>query len=121
MDLRGADISGQTVLVNNRFGLKEGDLRSADLRGTDLRGASFVGLYLAGADFRLADLRGVDFQRVHPPGNDAASDLYPGQMAPLKGASGSEIEIADFHGALADSSTRWPSGFDWRAEGVNMT
>jgi hypothetical protein len=42
-------------------------------------------------------------------------------MAPLKGASGSEIEIADFHGALADSSTRWPSGFDWRAEGVNMT
>ena len=67
LDLRGAEVSGQTVLVTNRFGLREGDLRGADLRGTDLRDATFFGVYLYEADFRGADLRGADFQRVNPP------------------------------------------------------
>lgn len=119
LDLRGAEVSGQLVLVNNRFGLKEGDLRSADLRGTDLRGASFFGLYLRGTDFRGADLRGVDFQRVNPPGNDASNDAYLGQLPPLN-PSDSGIKDADFRGALVDGSTKWPVGFDWQAEGVTV-
>jgi hypothetical protein len=120
LDLRGAEVSGQIVLVNNRFGIREGDLQRADLRGTDLRRASFFGLYLAGADFRGADLRGADFQQVDPGGGDPSNDSYPGQITP-RNPSNSGIKEANFRGALADSTTRWPSGFDWQAEGVNMT
>jgi uncharacterized protein YjbI with pentapeptide repeats len=106
LDLRGAEVSGQTVLVNNRFGLREGDLRGADLRGTDLRDARFFGVYLYEADFRRADLRGADFQQVNPPGNDASDDSYPGQLPPLDPLDAG-IESADFRGTLVDSSTKW--------------
>ena len=115
LDLRGAEVSGQLVLVNNRFGLREGDLRGADLRGTDLRDARFFGVYLYEADFRDADLRGADFERVNPPGNDASDDSYPGQLPPLDPLDAG-IESADFRGALVDSSTKW--WLDQPPEGV---
>lgn len=118
LDLSGAYLSGEIVLVNSRFGIREGDLRGADLHGTDLRAARFFGVYLRGADFRGADLRGADFERVNPPGNDASDDSYPGQIA-TPDPQDAELEEADFRGALADSSTKW--GLDWRAEGVTMT
>jgi phage shock protein PspC (stress-responsive transcriptional regulator) len=118
LDLGGAYISGEIVLVDSRFGLREGDLRGADLHGTDLGAASFFGVYLRGADFRHADLRGADFERVNPPGNDASDDSYPGQIA-TPDPQDAELEEADFRGALADSSTKWE--LDWRAEGVTMT
>jgi hypothetical protein len=117
LDLRGAEVSGQTVLVTNRFGLREGDLRGADLRGTDLRDATFFGVYLYEADFRGADLRGADFQRVNPPGNDASDDLYPGQLPPLD-LLDAGVYSADFRGALVDSSTKW--WLDRPPEGVRM-
>jgi phage shock protein PspC (stress-responsive transcriptional regulator) len=106
LDLRGAEVSGQLVLVNNRFGLREGDLRGADLRDTDLRDARFFGVYLYEADFRDADLRGADFERVNPPGNDASDDSYPGQVPPLD-LLDAGIYSADFRDALVDSSTKW--------------
>jgi phage shock protein PspC (stress-responsive transcriptional regulator) len=118
LDLSGAYLNGEIVLVDSRFGIREGDLRGADLHGTDLRAASFFGVYLRGADFRGADLRGADFERVNPPGNDASNDSYPGQIA-TPDPQDAELEEADFRGALADSSTKW--GLDWRAEGVTMT
>jgi len=118
LDLSGAYISGEIVLVNIAFGIREGDLRGADLHGTDLRAARFFGVYLRGADFRGADLRGTDFERVNPPGNDASNDSYPGQIA-TPDPQDAELEEADFRGALADRSTKW--GLDWRAEGVIMT
>jgi hypothetical protein len=134
LDLRGADIGGQRVLVNNRSGFREGDLRRADLRGSDLRGATFREVYLSGANFGGADLSGArfrgvnlseanfgdanligaDFFLVWARRNDASNDFYPGQ-APTPDPSDSGIEEANFHGALADNSTRWPYGFDWRA------
>lgn len=30
------------------------------------------------------------------------------------------LDNVDFNGALADSSTKWPEGFDWEAEGIKM-
>jgi phage shock protein PspC (stress-responsive transcriptional regulator) len=117
LDLRGAEVGGQLVLVDNRFGLREGDLRGADLRGTDLRDATFFGVYLSEADFRDADLRGTDFERVNPPGNDASDDTYPGQL-PLLDPLDSGIGSADFRGALVNSSTKW--WLDRPPDGVRM-
>jgi phage shock protein PspC (stress-responsive transcriptional regulator) len=116
LDLRGAEVSGQLVLVDQQFGLREGDLRGADLRGTDLRDARFFGVYLYEADFRGADLRGADFERVNPPGNDASDDLYPGQLPPLD-LLDAGVHSADFRGALVDGSTKW---LDRPPDGVRM-
>lgn len=78
------------------------DLRGVDLSGADLRGAHLydadlgsVALdkgRLSGANLGGADLRGAEF-----------------------------LEKARLAGALADSSTRWPDGFDWRAAGVQLS
>jgi hypothetical protein len=119
LDLSGADVSGQVVLVNNRFGIREGDLRGADFRGANLRGATFSWVYLRKTDFRGADLRGADFQDVNVPAGDASIDVYPGQI-PTPNPSDSGIEVADFRGALADNSTQWPGGFDLGAAGLNL-
>jgi hypothetical protein len=58
-----------------------------------LRGASFHGADVAEADFRRADLRAADMRSRN-------------------------LDRADLVGALVDSRTSWPDGFDVRAAGV---
>jgi hypothetical protein len=109
LDLRGARLSGAFVPVGSSYDFRSGDLRRADLRGTDLRGARFDSVdfgsaYLDGADLRGADLDDADFY-VNPTSS---------------GSTSGGLKSATLRGALADTSTSWPSGFDWRAEGVKM-
>ena len=137
LDLRGAFITqGDTVVdPTGRSEYKAANLSDADLSGTDLRGASFFGVDLEGARFRGADLRGATFVAVRfaeggtIPASGSGSTRFEG--ADLRGADLEAVDFsspdlgfdpdlsdADLRGALADGSTRWPQGFDWRAAGV---
>jgi uncharacterized protein YjbI with pentapeptide repeats len=139
LDLRGAIITqGDTVVdPTGRSEYKAANLSDADLSGTDLRGASFFGVDLEGVRFRGADLRGATFVAVRfaeggtIPAGGSGSTRFEG--ADLRGANLEAVDAsspdlgfdphlsdADLRGALADGSTRWPHGFDWRAEGVEM-
>jgi Pentapeptide repeats (8 copies) len=96
-----------------------GNLRSVNLSGTDLRGATFSEVYLQGADLSGTDLRGADFSLANPAPVivelDPQAEQAPG---PVEGVV--TLDNVDFTGALADSSTKWPTGFDWQAAGVKM-
>jgi len=139
LDLRGATITqGDTVVdPTGRSEYKAANLSDADLSGTDLRGASVFGVDLEGARFRGADLRGATFVAVRfaeggtIPASGSGSTRFEG--ADLRGADLEAVDAsspdlgfdpdlsdADLRGALADGSTRWPQGFDWRAAGVEM-
>jgi uncharacterized protein YjbI with pentapeptide repeats len=59
------------------------------------------------ADLRGADLRGADLSGADPPNSDQDFGI-------------STVAEAKLGGAMADRSTQWPSGFDWRAAGVKL-
>ena len=63
------------------------------LRGKDLRGFDLAGAFLVNTDLSDTDLRGVDL-------------------------SGADLENACVRGALYDSATRWPDGFDPQRHGA---
>lgn len=65
----------------------------ARFRDTALRGADFDDADVTGADFRRADLRAARMRARH-------------------------LDQADLTGAVADSGTVWPNGFDAAAAGV---
>jgi hypothetical protein len=111
LDLRGAIIQAGYIIVDPaaRPELWYANLNGADLRGTDLRGAVFLGVELVGAHFDGADLRGANLELAAFP----AVGMHAEHLD-------AELKDADLRGALADGSTRWPEGFDWRAEGVEM-
>ncbi|MGH3831033.1 MAG: pentapeptide repeat-containing protein [Pseudonocardiaceae bacterium] len=75
----------------------EADLSGCDFQGANLCHASFVNSVLVGASLIGADIRGVDF-------------------------TGAVFEDEDrhavFEGAIADSETTWPTGFDAHVAGV---
>jgi hypothetical protein len=85
--------------------LSEGDLREADLRKAVLTSAKLIGARLQAADFRGANLAGADLRGAHLEGADLV---------------GAELSSAQLKGATADSTTRWPASFDYRAAGVQM-
>jgi uncharacterized protein YjbI with pentapeptide repeats len=128
LDLRGASITqGDTVVdPTGRSEYKTANLTSADLSGTDLRGALFFGVDLEGARFRRADLRDARFVGVNVDGTRFEGANLRGADLEFADASNPDMGFdpnlrdADLRGALADGSTRWPQGFDWRAEGVEM-
>jgi hypothetical protein len=116
LDLRGASITQGDTVVDP----------SADLSGTDLRGALFFGVDLEGARFRRADLRDAQFVGVNVDGTRFEGANLRGADLEFADASNPDMGFdpnlrdADLRGALADGSTRWPQGFDWRTEGVEM-
>jgi hypothetical protein len=139
LDLSGASITqGDTVVdPTGRSEYKVANLAGADLSGTDLRGASFFGVDLEFGRFSHTDLRSARFVAVRfaeggtIPASGSGDTRFEG--ADLRGADleavdasspylpfDSDLRDADLRGALADGSTRWPQGFDWRAEGVEM-
>ena len=128
LDLRGASITqGDTVVdPTGRSEYKTANLTSADLSGTDLRGALFFGVDLEGARFRRADLRDAQFVGVNVDGTRFEGANLRGADLEFADASNPDMGFdpnlrdADLRGALADGSTRWPQGFDWRTEGVEM-
>jgi uncharacterized protein YjbI with pentapeptide repeats len=120
-DLTEADLTNVDLTAANlrsvdltRADLIEADLTEADLRQAfDLFRADFLG-----ADLRGADLRGLDFTRADLTDADLTG-------ADLRGADLSSADLtdpaADITGAMYDSRTGWPAGFDPAAAGARQS
>jgi hypothetical protein len=128
LDLSGARITRGDTIVDptGRLEYKVANLTYAALGGTDLRGALFLGVDLRVAGFQDADLRGARFAGVNLDGTSFEGADLRGAHLELVDASSQDLGFdpdlrdANLRGALADGSTRWPQGFDWRAAGVEM-
>jgi uncharacterized protein YjbI with pentapeptide repeats len=92
-NLLGANLSGADLRGAN---LSKADLSSVDLSGANLSGANLILANLSSTDLHGADLRGADLR---------FTDLDDSSRAYLDGA-------------IANSSTRFPKGFDTRRQGV---
>ena len=118
VDLRWTDLSGRD--------LRGADLRSAHLTRADLRrallcGANLESAYLADADLRQADLRksrlaAATLQNADLREADLRGADFIGRGAPLV-LWDKDLGGARFTGAIYDSATRWPVGFDYVARG----
>jgi len=97
--LQGYDLRGVRLRGANLFGAAMND---CNLDGADLASSRMVDVSLRGARLRGADLRGADFC-----GSGLDAVLTPGRL-----------EGADFFGALYNTATRWPRGFDLAAHGL---
>jgi hypothetical protein len=75
----------------------------ASLRDASIREATLNHAYLQGADLLGTDFTGSTFCEAHIEGVDFST---------------STLDETDFCGAIADSQTKWPAGFDPRAHGV---
>jgi uncharacterized protein YjbI with pentapeptide repeats len=105
----------------DRLQLFDTDLRGAFLVGANLQFALLGGAHLQGASLRDADLRGAylvyaQFSDVSLHGTDLRqADL---RCAQLEGAR--HLKHADLRGAIVDTKTRWPAGFDAGAAGIQV-
>jgi hypothetical protein len=105
----------------DRLQLFDTDLRGAFLAGANLQFALLGGAHLQGASPRDADLRGAylvyaQFSDVSLHGTDLRqTDL---RCAQLEGAR--HLQHADLRGAIVDTKTRWPAGFDAGAAGIQV-
>lgn len=133
-----------------KLDLAQTNLRGVKVRGIDLRGANLIGAQLQGADLRDAKLDNVDlrnaalqqtnFLNARLSGSSLAdahlqgavlTGAYLGDMT-LKGAqmqrsllfrtdlSDATLTDVDLRDARSSSTTQWPSGFDWRSNGVRQ-
>ena len=95
VDLRRVDLRDLNFARADMYGvnLQKAWMDRVNLQGTTLRWADMQWTYPRWANLRGADLRSADFY-------------------------GAKLDGADLRGARANSSTRWPEEFDWRAAGV---
>ncbi|MFI5912492.1 pentapeptide repeat-containing protein [Dactylosporangium sp. NPDC051541] len=114
-DLRLVDLQGAALRHADLTGsnLTQARVTAADLRAADLRQVLAGGLVAEGAD-----LRGADLSQAYLAGARLGRARLG--RADLRGAQliGADLSAADLKGALADDTTAWPAGFDWRARGV---
>jgi hypothetical protein len=105
MHLEGADLCWARLEAATLFGaqLEGANLAPTDLRRAILTGAQLQGANLAGAQLQGANLAGAQLQ---------GADLGGTQL------QGANLAGAQLQGAIADAETIWPSGFNWRAAGV---
>jgi hypothetical protein len=105
----------------DRLQLFDTDLRGAFLVGANLQSALLGGAHLQGASLRDADLRGAflvyaQLSDVSLHGTDLrGADLRCAQLEEAR-----HLEHAHLRGAVADTKTRWPAGFDAAAAGVQL-
>jgi uncharacterized protein YjbI with pentapeptide repeats len=126
-NLTGANLSG-TDLAEAYFmraNVTDADLAAADLGGANLTQANLTGAdltdaNLTGAHLFLADLTGANLDGA----NLTAAYLVQANLteAILEGANltGANLEHADLTNAVYDSGTKWPAGFDPKAEGARL-
>jgi hypothetical protein len=98
VDLRGADLDGLHI---PRLSLANSNLDGASLIGAKLGDAT-----LEGTTLRTADLTNADLRTANLTGADLDGAL-------LRGAdlSHARLENARLMGAIADQTTKWPTGF----------
>jgi hypothetical protein len=107
------DVRAALTVLTRRSWPKPIDLSEAKLTSVDLRHAYFVNANLSRADLSMANLSHAILQGANLRGADLRrSDLGD---ADLRGA---QLISARLSGARADSSTRWPEGYDPAEHGV---
>jgi uncharacterized protein YjbI with pentapeptide repeats len=107
-DLAGADLS--------RTNLQDADLAEASMEGANfqeanLAGANLISTRMQGADLRGADLIGARLFQYRSGADPEAAGRK--DVTLYKNLSGARLR-----GALYDSRTRWPGGFDPDARGA---
>jgi uncharacterized protein YjbI with pentapeptide repeats len=122
-ELQGAFLVGAQLQEANLAGAR---LRKVRLTGAQLQGAFLVGAqlqeaYLAdaemqGASLAGAQLQGADLSRARKLESAVFSFGRPERNA----LAASQLAPGPPPTALADRTTKWPSGFDWRAVGVEL-
>jgi len=127
-NLKGANLTGARFRHAQVWDtdLRNSDLYNANFQYADLSSARFDDdSHLSYTDFRKAILDGATFAGAYVGGID--EDDFEGP-ADLRGASlvGADFSHADLSGALlkgalADQSTKWPSGFNPAKAGVIST
>jgi uncharacterized protein YjbI with pentapeptide repeats len=88
--LNGAALNGSSMLEAKLSGAS---LTDASLINSNLANANLSGAILSNADLRKSNLTGANLSKA---------DLYSAKLS----------------GAIADKKTIWPTGFDWRSQGV---
>jgi uncharacterized protein YjbI with pentapeptide repeats len=124
---RAADVQAAVTVLGRRrapvdaaepLDLREADLRhaaleDAQLQGADLAFANLEGARLDRAQLQAARLKWVRLRYATLIGAQLQdSDL---RSATLEHA---DLRNAQLQGAVCDSETDWPEGFDWKAAGV---
>jgi hypothetical protein len=104
----------------SRTDLWRANLRKANLRSASLWRAHLEGADLYGADLQDSNLGSANFNTFDPdyPDYQRGTNL---ERANLSGANlqhAQYLDVALLEGAVADDSTKWPDGFDWRVAGV---
>ena len=121
MELSGAVFDGSN-LVNAHF--EGATLCNASFVKCFLYGASFCEAHAVKADFRGADLRGADFKDANL--KQACFDEADLSRDALNGATellgadqtGASVVRAKFDGAVYDSRTKFPAGFNPKQHGM---
>ena len=91
------------------------DLNEADLIGANLSGANLSRANLSGADLSRANLSRADLRRADLIGADlSGADLSRAYL------SMAYLSDARLIGAIADSETKFPEGFDAVGAGVDI-
>jgi uncharacterized protein YjbI with pentapeptide repeats len=115
-NLQGANLSDanlkEAILIDANLegaNLHRANLEAAILRRTNLQNALLTNCLLIGAQLYQANLQGASLSGANLQGAILSE-------ANLQGASLSEANLqgAILSGAIADSRTTWPEGFDWR-------
>ncbi len=118
----------RTIAVGASFARAR--LEVSDFSGSVLGPADFVDAYLMGAQFNRANLAGARFARAclsratFSSLTEVNEAIFTGADLSMTDFSGMEregLEGADLRGALADSETKWPKGFDPAKAGVRFS
>jgi Pentapeptide repeats (8 copies) len=134
LEARAPDIQAALTVLGRLVGPEEDMATVVDrlqLFDTDLRGAFSIGAnlqaaLLGGAHLQGASLRDADLPRallVYAQLSDVSlhgTDLRGADLRPAQVEGARHLEHADLRGAVADTKTRWPAGFDAAAAGVQL-
>jgi Pentapeptide repeats (8 copies) len=104
VDLRKANLANADLVAAN---LANANLEKANLYSAHLQCANLSGAVLRGADFDGTDFEGAILCGAHLEGADLCRALH--------------LEKANLRSAWADSQTRWPDDFHWKAAGIKIS
>jgi len=121
MDLRNAFLAGAKMqgVTFDRSNLQGSDFKGADLYGARLVDSNCDGCSFAKADLRGARIRNVSFRNADMRGARFSLDeMNKGMALRHVDFTNANLDGADFTGAIYDSGTIFPVGFDPAERGL---